>query len=93
MVYCSRSSGIQHHAWFDSGYVFLRKFLDDFGYPSFVMSHSFRNHVLAHFVEELEGVQGVLRSWKETTAYKNDLHLLPIQLNELAAVCTPSSSR
>ena len=27
----------------------------------------------------------LLRSWKETTAYKNDLHLLPIQLNELAA--------
>ena len=31
MVCCSCSSGIQHHAWFDSGYVFLRQSHDVFG--------------------------------------------------------------
>ena len=31
LVYCSRSSGIQHHAWFDSGYVFLRQSHDGLG--------------------------------------------------------------
>ena len=41
------------------------------------MSCSFTKHELAQHV--------LLRSWKETTAYKNDLHLLPKQLNELAA--------
>ena len=41
------------------------------------MSCSFTKQELAQHV--------LLRSWKETTAYKNDLHLLPIQLNELAA--------
>ena len=61
MLYCSRSSGIQHHAWFDSGYVFLRQSHDDFGYPSFVMSRSFRNQVLAHF--------DLLRNWKVTKVY------------------------
>ena len=35
---------------------------------------SFTNQVLA----QLDS----LRSWKETTAYKKDPHLLPIQLNE-----------
>ena len=61
MVYCSRSSGIQHHAWFDSGHVFLRQSHDDFGYPSFVMSCSFRNQALAHF--------DLLRNWKVSKVY------------------------
>ena len=39
------------------------------------------NHVLA----QLDS----LRSWKETTAYKNDPHVLPIQLNEKVANLHP----
>ena len=80
---------------FDSGYTFLRRveiaaifyvkmdllsrgpcwILRSFSRTLFQRAPCFR--VLA----ELD----LLRSWKETTAYKNDLHLLPIQLNELAA--------
>ena len=61
MLYCSRSSGIQHHAWFDSGFVFLRQSHDKFGHPSFEMSRSFLNQVLAHF--------DLLRNWKVTKVY------------------------
>ena len=41
------------------------------------MSCSFTKQELAQHV--------LLKSWMETTAYKNDLHLLPKQLNESAA--------
>ena len=46
---------------FDSGYVFLRQSHDDFGYPSFVMSRSFLNQVLAHY--------DLLRNWKVSKVY------------------------
>ena len=61
MLHCSRSSGIQHHAWFDNGYVFLRQSHDKFGHPSFEMSRSFLNQVLAHF--------DLLRNWQVTKVY------------------------
>merc|ERR1712061_394248 len=47
------------------------------GHPSFVMSCSFTNHVL--------GQLDLLRNWKETKAYKNDVYLLPKALDEKVA--------
>merc|ERR1739838_1003826 len=53
------------------------------GHPSFVMSCSFTNQVLA----QLE----LLKNWKETKAYKNDVYLLPKNLDEkVAALRLPS---
>merc|ERR1712113_416520 len=39
------------------------------GHPSFVMSNSFTNQTLAQL--------DLLKNWKETKAYKNDVYLLP----------------
>merc|ERR1712149_64136 len=47
------------------------------GHPSFVMSCSFTNQVLAQL--------DILKNWKETKAYKNDVYLLPKQLDEKVA--------
>merc|ERR1711912_160025 len=47
------------------------------GHPSFVMSCSFTNQVL--------GQLDLLRNWKETKAYKNDVYLLPKYLDEKVA--------
>merc|ERR1712078_691177 len=47
------------------------------GHPSFVMSCSFTNQVLAQL--------DLLKNWKETKAYKNDVYLLPKALDEKAA--------
>merc|ERR1712086_598754 len=50
------------------------------GHPSFVMSCSFTNQVLAQL--------DLLRNWKETDAskkYKNDVYLLPKELDEKVA--------
>merc|ERR1712072_751248 len=47
------------------------------GYPSFVMSCSFTNQVLAQL--------DLLKNWKETKAYKNDVYLLPKELDEKVA--------
>merc|ERR1712194_296213 len=47
------------------------------GHPSFVMSCSFTNQVLAQLV--------LLKNWKETKAYKNDVYLLPKKLDEKVA--------
>merc|ERR1712003_425547 len=47
------------------------------GHPSFVMSCSFTNQVLAQF--------DLLKNWKETKAYKNDVYLLPKELDEKVA--------
>merc|ERR1712110_902668 len=47
------------------------------GHPSFVMSCSFTNQVL--------GQLDLLKNWKETKAYKNDVHLLPKYLDEKVA--------
>merc|ERR1711998_493948 len=44
------------------------------GHPSFVMSCSFTNQVLAQL--------DLLKNWKETKAYKNDVYLLPKELDE-----------
>merc|ERR1712091_320103 len=44
------------------------------GHPSFVMSCSFTNQVLAQL--------DILKNWKETKAYKNDVYLLPKELDE-----------
>merc|ERR1712193_492699 len=44
------------------------------GHPSFVMSCSFTNQVLAQL--------DLLKNWKETKAYKNDVYLLPKELGE-----------
>merc|ERR1711953_1508410 len=44
------------------------------GHPSFVMSCSFTNQVLAQL--------DILKNWKETKAYKNDVYLLPKELGE-----------
>jgi len=48
------------------------------GHPSFVMSCSFTNQVLAQL--------DLLKNWKETKAYKNDVYLLPKALDEKVAV-------
>merc|ERR1739848_233349 len=47
------------------------------GHPSFVMSCSFTNQTLA----QLE----LLKNWKETAKYKNDVYLLPKELDEKVA--------
>merc|ERR1712054_542900 len=47
------------------------------GHPSFVMSCSFTNQVLAQL--------DLLRNWKETKAYKNDVYQLPKELDEKVA--------
>merc|ERR1711881_78544 len=47
------------------------------GHPSFVMSCSFTNQVL--------GQLDLLKNWKETKAYKNDVYLLPKLLDEKVA--------
>merc|ERR1719446_108026 len=47
------------------------------GHPSFVMSCSFTNQVL--------GQLDILKNWKETKAYKNDVYLLPKELDEKVA--------
>merc|ERR1719230_1367060 len=47
------------------------------GHPSFVMSCSFTNQVLAQL--------DLLKNWRETKAYKNDVYLLPKDLDEKVA--------
>merc|ERR1711937_1088902 len=47
------------------------------GHPSFVMSCSFTNQVL--------GQLGLLKNWKENKGYKNDVYLLPKNLDEKVA--------
>merc|ERR1712196_81407 len=47
------------------------------GHPSFVMSCSFTNQVLAQL--------DILKNWKETKSYKNDVYLLPKALDEKVA--------
>merc|ERR1711941_222810 len=47
------------------------------GHPSFVMSCSFTNQVLAQL--------DLLKNWKETKAYKNEVYLLPKALDEKVA--------
>merc|ERR1712186_185859 len=47
------------------------------GHPSFVMSCSFTNQVLAQL--------DLLKNWQETKAYKNDVYLLPKNLDEKVA--------
>merc|ERR1712138_291491 len=47
------------------------------GHPSFVMSCSFTNQVLAQL--------DILKNWKETKAYKNDVYLLPKALDEMVS--------
>jgi adenosylhomocysteinase len=47
------------------------------GHPSFVMSCSFTNQVL--------GQLDLLKNWKETKAYMNDVYLLPKELDEKVA--------
>merc|ERR1712080_271594 len=47
------------------------------GHPSFVMSCSFTNQVLAQL--------DIKKNWKETHAYKNDVYLLPKNLDEKVA--------
>merc|ERR1711981_1162324 len=47
------------------------------GHPSFVMSCSFTNQVL--------GQLDLLKNWKETKTYKNDVYLLPKELDEKVA--------
>jgi adenosylhomocysteinase len=47
------------------------------GHPSFVMSCSFTNQMLAQL--------DLLKNWKETKAYKNEVYLLPKDLDEKVA--------
>merc|ERR1711865_1329669 len=47
------------------------------GHPSFVMSCSFTNQVL--------GQLDLLKNWKENKGYKNDVYLLPKELDEKVA--------
>merc|ERR1712238_150396 len=47
------------------------------GHPSFVLSCSFTNQVLAQL--------DLVKNWKETKAYKNDVYLLPKNLDEKVA--------
>jgi len=47
------------------------------GHPSFVMSCSFTNQTLAQI--------DLLKNWKETKKYKNDVYLLPKELDEKVA--------
>merc|ERR1712139_236593 len=53
------------------------RFVFPAGHPSFVMSCSFTNQVLAQL--------DLLKNWKETKAYKNDVSLLPKELDEKVA--------
>merc|ERR1711912_25769 len=48
------------------------------GHPSFVMSCSFSNQTLAQL--------DILRNWRETTQYENDVYLLPKELDEKVAM-------
>merc|ERR1712160_159439 len=48
------------------------------GHPSFVMSCSFTNQVL--------GQLDLLKNWKENKGYKNDVYLLPKELDEKVAL-------
>merc|ERR1712228_332343 len=48
------------------------------GHPSFVMSCSFSNQTLAQL--------DILRNWRKTKAYKNDVYLLPKELDEKVAM-------
>merc|ERR1712005_31568 len=48
------------------------------GHPSFVMSCSFTNQTLAQL--------DLLKNWKETQQYKNDVYLLPKELDEKVAM-------
>merc|ERR1711862_588454 len=47
------------------------------GHPSFVMSCSFSNQTLAQL--------DILRNWREAGAYKNEVYLLPKELDEKVA--------
>merc|ERR1712232_1495573 len=47
------------------------------GHPSFVMSCSFTNQVMAQL--------DILENWKNTKSYKNDVYLLPKHLDEKVA--------
>merc|ERR1712000_784773 len=47
------------------------------GHPSFVMSCSFTNQVLAQL--------NLLQNWRGSKAYKNDVYLLPKHLDEKVA--------
>merc|ERR1719213_1126245 len=47
------------------------------GHPSFFMSCSFTNQVLAQL--------DILKNWQETKAYKNEVYLLPKELDEKVA--------
>merc|ERR1711968_382653 len=47
------------------------------GHPSFVMSCSFTNQTLAQL--------DLFKNWKETKKYKNDVYLLPKELDEKVA--------
>merc|ERR1712202_128226 len=47
------------------------------GHPSFVMSCSFTNQALAQL--------DLLKNWKENKGYKNDVYLLPKELDEKVA--------
>merc|ERR1712110_746223 len=47
------------------------------GHPSFVMSSSFTNQVL--------GQLDILKNWKENKGYKNEVYLLPKELDEKVA--------
>merc|ERR1711918_152991 len=47
------------------------------GHPSFVMSCSFTNQVLAQL--------DLLKNWKENKGYKNHVYLLPKELDEKVA--------
>merc|ERR1712066_247841 len=47
------------------------------GHPSFVMSCSFTNQVLAQL--------DLLKNWQGAKAYKNDVYLLPKELDEKVA--------
>jgi adenosylhomocysteinase len=49
----------------------------DTGHPSFVLSCSFTNQTLAQL--------DLLKNWKETKKYKNDVYLLPKELDEKVA--------
>merc|ERR1719265_1169163 len=53
------------------------RFIFPAGHPSFVMSCSFTNQVLAQL--------DLLKNWKETKTYKNDVYLLPKELDEKVA--------
>merc|ERR1711878_24816 len=48
------------------------------GHPSFVMSCSFSNQTLAQL--------DILRNWRETKQYENDVYLLPKELDEKVAM-------